>query len=372
MVSVENQPTTRTLVFSLGEGHLLPMPTLGAILRCVSRVYSDKLSTSVSSFVGKKCCKLSPGSIRDALGKAVVVNHTVDIQVFNSYDAEAINNTPAILVGKVRPSVRNTLVDMCNYLPPFTSGRSAFCFFGQSSLCLRQRLIIFSKEARVSNSLSSGQGSKAFQSDIDAHSFTRFWERLGFHFTSKGYKPLASACEPNTTGFDIALNRAMDDCLHCADLGQSDTIGIDRISTLGIGKAIIPTCSTKTRIARLFARLYPSKESLETEIDSHCHILQHLTMNGCKGRAFLLQRSEGINLVIHGKRLFSFFPSGLSLLQKMIVKPAALIQSVLHSSALACRGIESVAKSYLMHKYIVAQFTKGDKSYRASLSVSPL
>jgi len=364
VVSIENKTTMRTAKLPLGERNELSVSTSRAILTGVARVYSNILSTSVLSFERKKRCKLSPGCISNALSKAMVVNHAVDTQILNSYNAEAVDNASAILVSKVYPSVRNTLMDIRNHPSPFSSSRSALRFFGQSSLSFSQCLLITSEEAGVSNGLSSGQGSKVGQPDINAHGLTGFWKRLVFHFTSKSYKPLAGAGASNTASLNLAFNGTMDDSLHGANFRQSDTIGIDRISPLGIGKAIIPTCSTKAGIARGLTGFHSPEESLEGKVNPHSHILQYLTMNSCKRRTSLLQHRKGIDLVIHGKRLFSFFPSGLSLLQKMVVKPATLIQSVLHSNALACRRIESVAKSCLMHKYIVAYF----KERRQALS----
>lgn len=356
MVSVNGQTTMRTAKFPLGERHELSVSTSRAILTGVARIYSNILSASVLSFERKKCCKLSPSCISDTLSKTMVVNHAVDTQILNGYDAEAINNASAILVSKIHSSVRNMLMDMRNHPSPFSSSRSALRFFGQSSLSFSQRLFIFSKEAGISNSLSSGQGSKVGKPNIDTYCLTGFWKKLVFHFTSKGYKPLASVGVSDTASLNLAFKGTMDDSLHGASFRQGDTIGINRISPLGIGKTIIPTSATKARIARGLTSFHSPEESLEGKVNPHSYILQYLTMNSCKRRMPLFQNRKGIYLVIHGKGLSSFFPSGLSLLQKMVVKPAALIQSVLHSSALACCRIESVAKSCLMHKYIVAYF----------------
>lgn len=363
MVSVKNKTTIRTAKFPLGERHELSVSTSRTILTGIAWIYSNVLSTSVLSFVGKKCCKLPPSYISDALSKAVVMNHAIDAQILNSYDAKAVDNAFAILVSKVLPSVRNTLMDMRNNLSLFSSSRSALRFFGQSSLSFSQRLLICPEEVGIGNGLSSGQGSETPQSDINAHHLTGFWERLIFHFTGKGYKPLASPSAPNTTGLNPTFNRTMDDSLHRADFRQSDSVGIDRISTLGIGKAIIPTSTTKSRIARLFSRFYPPEESLKSEVNPHSHILQYLAMNSGKRGTPPFQYRKLINLAIHTKRLFAFFPGCLPLFKKMVVKPAALIQSMLHSSYLAFRGIEPIFESCLVHKSIIAQLKEGGKPY---------
>ena len=371
MVSVENRATTRALELSLGESQMLTMPTPRAILGCIAWVDSDVFPTGARSLIGKKRCELSPSCIRDALSKAMIMDHPIDAQIFDGYDTKAIDNAPAILVGKVYPSVSYTLVDAGNHLPLFRSSRSPLLLFRQLPLCFTQHLLVFAKEMGIVNILPGRQSSKMGQTNINAHGLGGFRERLVFNFTSKSHKPLASACAPNAAGLNPTFKRSVDDSLHRADLRQDDSIGIDRISTLGIGETIIPASTTKSRIARLLPSLYSPEESLESEVNPHSHILQYLAMNICKGRALLFQCEEQVNLVIHTERFFAFFPGCFSLLQKVVVEPTALVQSVLQSSDLACRRIESIAKGYLVHKYVIAQLKKGVKPYRASSSVSP-
>jgi len=361
VVSIENKATARTSELSLGEGQMLAMPTPRAILSSIAGIDSDVFSTGARSLIEKKRCKLSPSHIRDALSEAMIVPHLIDIQILNGNDTEAIDDAPAILMGKVCPSVRYAFVDMSNHLSSFSSGWSSLRFLRQFALRFSQCLLISSKEARIRKSLTSGKGSEVNQTNINSYSLTRLWEKLVFHFTSKAHKPLSCACVPNTAGFDFAFNRAMNDSFHCANFRQSDFVGIDGISTLWIGKAVIPASSTKSRVAWLLSGFYSSKESLKSKVNPHSHILQYLTMNSRKRWSLFFQCREHIDLVIHTKRLLPFLPNCFPLLKKMIVEPSALIQSILHSCSLACRRIESIAKGYFMHEYSVAYFRKGIK-----------
>ena len=369
MVTVKGKTTTRASELSFRESQGLTMPALRAILSGVAGIDSDVYPIGTHSLIGKERCKLSPRCISDALSETMVMNHPVDAQILNCYDTKAIDNAPAVLMGKVFPSVRYMFVDMRNHLSSFSPGRSPLLLFRQLLLGFSQCCLIFSKEARVSDHFSIRQGSKAHESNINTNRLSRFWKWLVLNFTNKGYKPLAGACAPNTAGLNFTFNRAMEDSLHRADFRQVDTIRIDRISALGIGEAIIPTNTTESRIARISTRLYPPKESLESKVNSHSHILQYLAMNGYQRWTLFLQGREQVNLVIHSKRLPPFFLGRLSLLKKMIVEPSALIQSVLQSCSLACRRIEAVAKGYLMHSYSIAQSMKGGKPCQASPSV---
>lgn len=51
MVSVSGKTATRTPELSFGECQGLSMPTLGAILTGVARIYSNELPASILSFV---------------------------------------------------------------------------------------------------------------------------------------------------------------------------------------------------------------------------------------------------------------------------------------------------------------------------------
>jgi len=372
VVSIENQTTVGTAKNPFREGHDLPVPASRAILAGVAGIHSNILSTSVRSFVFKICCKLSPGYISDALGQAVIAKHPVDAQVLNGDNAKAINNASAMLMGEVSPSIDYALVNMRYCSSSLCSSWSSFLFLRQLTLRLSQCLLVSAEKTRIINFLPSGQSGKTFKPNINTHGLIRFWQWLVFNLTGKSYKPFARAGAPNTAGLNFPFKGTVDSSLYHADFRQGDIVRVEQVASLGVGKAVIPTLSPKPGVAWLFTRLHSSEESFEGKVNAYCHILQYLTMNSSQRWPFFLQCREGVNLVIHTKRLLLFFPSSLSLFEKMIVKPAALIQGMLHGGSLIGCRVESVLKGFLMHNYIIAQLKKGGKPYRALPSVSPL
>jgi hypothetical protein len=55
-------------------------------LRRVGRIHFDHRSTSFFRFVDDDQNELSPSGVTDALGQAMVLNHSLDVQIFD-FDA---------------------------------------------------------------------------------------------------------------------------------------------------------------------------------------------------------------------------------------------------------------------------------------------
>jgi len=93
---------------------MLAMPTPRAVLGSIGRVNFHQLATSFLRFVRKLREELRPCRIQDALGEAVVMNHTAGMDVFNSDYAEAIDYLPGKLVREVVMLPGNAFVNPGN------------------------------------------------------------------------------------------------------------------------------------------------------------------------------------------------------------------------------------------------------------------
>ena len=76
------------MIGSFTERHLLPMVAPAAILRRVGRVDFDQRSASFFRFAREMIKELRPGRVTDAFGKTMIVNHPIDMQIFNTDDPE--------------------------------------------------------------------------------------------------------------------------------------------------------------------------------------------------------------------------------------------------------------------------------------------
>src|SRR3990172_10635986 len=82
-ITMQRRTTMRTEKLSLVERHLYSSPADTAFLASVSWISANDLSTASYCFVGQHVNESSPRRITDMLGKAMVSDHSLDIQIFN-------------------------------------------------------------------------------------------------------------------------------------------------------------------------------------------------------------------------------------------------------------------------------------------------
>ena len=123
----------------------MSVSTHGTILRSVGGVDFNQLPISTFSLIGKIVKELSPGCIRDRLGKTMIIRHLVNRQIFNGDDAELVYYFSTELVGKVRASIGYPFMDMRDNLFRFLSFWCSFLQLRELPLSFSQRLFILSK-----------------------------------------------------------------------------------------------------------------------------------------------------------------------------------------------------------------------------------
>ena len=362
MVTVDTKVTTQTIERSYGQSHLLPVPAARASLRCVSGVYFNQRTTSVFSFVRKIVKELPPCHIENAFGKAVVVNHPVNVQVFNGDDTSLVDKVPAKLVSEVGTPVCSTLLDMRNDFASLGSLRRPLRLFTHSSLSFSKSLFSGTKETGIVDDLARRKSGETRKSDINTHSFFRFWKRIIGDFTAKRHEPLASAGTSDTAGLDVPFEGAVVNNLNIANLGKRNGRIANGIPALWVTKAIIPSSAAETGVSRLLARFNSAEESLKSKVNPDSHVLENLTVDTGKRWSIPFQGRQSLNLSVESKGLVVIFPSYLTLFQKVIVKPATLVECLEHKSLLFVGRIQSVLESYLMHNVNYSTNVKKEKA----------
>lgn len=351
MVTVNYEVTTRTSEDSIRESELLPMPASGAILRSIGGVHCHELPTSTFSLVGKTGNELAPTSIGNRLSQAVIMQHTVGIDVFHADDPELIHNPMRELVGKVRPSIGDTLMDIGHNLFSPSSLWYSLIEQRQLPLSLSQSPLVCPEETGIGDSFPSGERSKGFQSHIDTDCPIRLAQRLIGNLAAKAHKPFASSTPAYIAGLDITDDRSVQDSLNVPDLRKHDVLIVQGESSLRVSEAVIPPSTSKAGIAGLFACLNPPEESFERQVNTDCHVLQDLAVDQAKGRALLFQdwNRHCLGMIVQG--FLPRFPGVLALFQKIVVEPAALIQSCLQKMLLFGAWIDSVLECFKHHLY---------------------
>lgn len=356
MIAVQHNPAAGAPIGSLRQRHLLPMAALAAILAGVGRVHGNELTTSICCFVRQKRAELRPRRVTDAFGKAVVMHHSVDIQVFHRDNLEPIDDLPTVLMCKIPAPIGNTLMHMGDGLPKFSSSRRAFRFLAHLPLDVSKVAFILAEEARVIDGFPGRQRSEGRQSNINAHGW--FWctrnDGIG-HFAGEGHEPLAGAAAPNTARLDRSLDRPVQNQAYLADLGEAYHVPVERKAGLRVAEGVVAVAPTEAGKARILACLEPTKEGFERQVNPHGHILQDLAMHIGKRRTQCLEQGQTPRLIVVCEGAAAALVHDAPLLQQQVVQPPTLIKLALHGGFLCLRRSQSVLKGGFVHDFSVAQ-----------------
>ncbi len=143
---------TRAIEYPHRKRHLLPMPAGAAGLAGIGRIDFDERSASFFRFareLGKEC---RPRGICNAFRQTIMVDHAVDMQVFNGNHAMRVDDLAALLVGEVLPSPCNPLMDTRNNFAMLPAFRRAFLQPGMLALHFYQRLFFSDGKSASSQS----------------------------------------------------------------------------------------------------------------------------------------------------------------------------------------------------------------------------
>ncbi len=325
--------------------------TARAALRSAIGIDCNELSASFFRFTRECIEELSPTGISNRFSKVMIAEHPIDIKLLNGDNAKGINQFSGFLVNKVVSPVSDAFVDTADNLFRLASFRCPLIQLRQLSLTLSQSLLISSEKAGVGNLLSNREGSESLQSHVNAHRRIGWWQWLRFVFRGEAGVPLI-ILPSDGAGADFAEGLAVHSNFHITHLGQVET-AIDMKSKLGIGEAVIPIIPLEAGIARLLPSLHSPEKSTEGFVKSVSHILKNLGVDIAETRALYFKLGDALALLEIGKRFLLFLPSILTLLKKLVIKPAAFIKLGLQKIGLVLGGIKSVFKSFLHNKYYI-------------------
>ncbi len=315
---------------------------------CVAWINRYDTTTSVLSFVRGVRDQLLPGCIRDALCQTMVLKHVPDSQVFKRDHAETVDQFTTNLMGKVFAPVGNALVDMLNRLAPFGPFGRSFFSPREKALHLRQSLLSMTKEAGIINLHPIGERGKTFKSYIHPDCQAIVGQGLGIHFTGEAGIPVAHRIPLNGECLDPALDGTMQDDPHCPNFGNEQLLARREQfkPRLLEGEARVPTVSPKARVARLFACLHSTKESLESQIHSLLNILQDLRMDTHQFGMISFPKSESFICVVQRKGFLFLLPGVFARGQRLVVDPTTKFQRPIELGALAPGGSQAILEGF--------------------------
>lgn len=334
----------RTRVNTVRQGFLDQTTASGAYLTSVARIDQHHTASSVLSFLHRVDYQLSPRSVRNALGKAMVLDHILDAQVLETNHVVFIDKLTAQLMTKISSSISNTLVNVGHNPPPSGALRRALFGLTQTALGLSKGFLFFAKEARIGNLFTIGEHSEGCQSQVNPNVSACSGQGFGLDLSGEAGEPLIRRVAPDDHLLNLALNGPMESDLDVSNLGKVEfpLIG-DAESELGVRDAMVAALAFKTRIARRFAIFDAVEETLKSFIHATLNILKHLRVDNAERGAFPLPPWEKLAGAVVIDRLLPFLPSITTIGKRLIVDPATLFKHLLKNCLLGLSRIKAIA-----------------------------
>src|SRR5450755_170238 len=355
MIAVNGKVATGTLVDPFTQGHLLPMVAPAAILTGVGRVDFDERSASFFRFARELVKELRPRRVTDAFCQTMVVNHPVDLEVFDADRPEAVNDLPTLLMGEVLAPERDTLMHTGNGLAMLAPLGCAFRQFGMFTLHLCQCLFFCTEEARVLDLFPAREGCKGCESHVNTDLSINWFKAFGLTFYGEAHVPLARRGTGNRAGFDGTFDLAVRDHLDAANFREAHPVIMrDAKPRLREGETIVAIGPTEARVSRLLTRLEATEEGFHGEINAYRDILQHLGVDTFERGTLLFEQGEGVLLLIEREGFPRLLIRVLADFQQVVIEPTALKKRLVELVNLFPGRIESVLVGFT-HTRILAQ-----------------
>ena len=316
------------MIHTLTERHLLSMMASAALLRRIGRIDFDERSASFFRFARELGKEYRPRGICNALGKTMMMDHAVHLQVFHTDDAEPVNNLTAFLVGEVLPSPVDTLMDSCHDLPMLPSLWCALSKLGVLALYPGKSFLFLAEKSGVLYLGSIRHGGKGVESYVNADLGRHIGQAFRLALYREGDVPLPRRRAMERTGFDLTLDGPMVDHLDGTDLGETDPIVMrDTEARLREGETMIAALAFETRESRLFGMLFAAtEEGFERQINTHRHVLQDLGMHCIKRGTHLFQDRECFLLLIERQSFPILLIGCFALFEQVVIEPTALFK----------------------------------------------
>src|SRR3990167_4433661 len=276
-----NKTTGRTEELSFTKRHLFDSPALTASLACVPWIHFDNLSTASYCFVGQHLDKAIPRRIRYMLGKAMVSDHSFDIQILNCNEGIGFSYSVTHIMQEVSPLIGNFEMLLCQPGPCLSSVSRTFDFSTESSLQEFQSMFRLNEISRVSYDFTIAQSSKVFQTNINTNHFNGWmFNNNIWHFTTEDSKTLPCFVLLDCENLDFTFGNTMQDDRNVSYFAEFNPLVRKKFESR-LGECYAVHSALETRESFLFAGLIfdSAKEVSKSFVNSIGNILLRLRMN---------------------------------------------------------------------------------------------
>ena len=269
--------TMNTNFQSLGDQSL----ALGAHLRRVSGVNTNRLTTSTFRLVRQETDEHTPGRIGDTFGQVFIFNESFQIQLFEANDGILGNKFCREIVQEVFPLVGNLFMGLCDQnLRLLTSIRS-FLASVESPLASSKKFLGLSEVLRVFDMVPITIRQEGFQTDVDSDFFLGVLEFFCVNFVAgERHEPFTGWSAFDGNCLDNSFDGPGQSKLEFSDFFDCQDIIFEFPIILGESKRIITITSFPSRESWFMNSMFASiKKRLIRLIDTKNNILEHLRSN---------------------------------------------------------------------------------------------
>lgn len=341
--------------------------TTGALLRGTAWVNQNDCTASIFRFACTALDELSPRDVANALVQTTIVPilHLLNCQVLEGQQLKAIDKLAAELMGKVKATVSDALVNVLHRPLAPLPFQSALLRLAEFSLRLRQRLLILAEEARVLDLFTVGECSKVFQTHINTNDLIRHGQWLRFHNAGETGMPVAAGIAVYRQRLGHPFQLAMHLDSHVAHFGEAQLFVAKKAPVaffLRIREGIVAVIRLEARVSGLLATFHAAKEGTKGQVDAFLGILHRLSMAFLQPHFILLPLSQHLVRVIAAERFLPFLPSIATHFQRLVIDPATSIQRLLQGGTLRFGRKQAIPKR-LSHGGIITEVLHKVESY---------
>lgn len=340
MVTIRRQPARKTL-----------MPPLVKSLRCVSaasaglrraaRVNLHKDAPGTFSLVRNLIHEVRPSGIGNRFRKAVIPDHVIHSQIFNSYQPVAVDKPSGNLMVKVRPLLSDVRVRSLEKLDSLTSAVTAplpSCYFALRS---SEFGLCFPVPSRIFYLCPVREGGECEQPNVHADALVIGRKGPRFTLNTETDVPVTSFA-PHGQSFNLPFHRSVQFDFNEPDPLQAQlrTNQLAAVTVRGECDAVESGVRLEARVSSFFFPLHSGKESLER--------LVHAAQNGlARGEISKAQVSvcsnlfKLIGLAVVVDRFTVNAPCVTAFLERGIVEVARLSQLTIQKVNLCARWVKA-------------------------------
>lgn len=279
MVSIQNKFAGLAGKYPDSQRHLLNLTAMRASHTCVAWVDLLKLPTSIRSFVGEYQEEGRPRNVRNRLCKVMVLDQSLDVQVFDGDVIETINQILRRLVVKIFATTRDFQVSERDFLARLRTVLTAALLAAQSPLKFRQILAGVVQVARILNRLAVAQSGKRLDTNVNADALAGLgqWFRLS-NLANEQREPSISAARDAQLDA-TAFNRATQANPASPDTRNGQLVAPQRAGALRfilLAEGVVAVAPFEARKACLSTAL---RASLEERLECLINALKCIALN---------------------------------------------------------------------------------------------